>query len=1434
MVVPGWALVLVGLAAAARTGRAQPAPHDTCLKQQRDPWPGVGTLFCCGGNTTSPATAPCSRTNDRCCAEGSHSSNGGAGTSPCVATRTPQYHVRDASCAMNDPNAPFFDPVHQVYHVFWQAHLAQVDPVKKPGGGPAVGPVYGHAVSRDLVSWAHLPVSLWNDEFYDSKALYTGSATLVDGRPVIVYPGISDPPTGGTFNVAEPADRDDPLLERWIKSSRNPMMTGTSDDPSSAWQTDAGEWRFVGQTFQGGLPLYSAGRNFSSIHLIGIVKHEQGGDCMSLFPLPPTINSSPGSADAADGGHNEQPTHVMLQSGQTKLGVWKDAPIGNMSTWRDSFDVPKASAHTCGCTSPDCTANFQCGFKRLELGARYAEKDFWDPIKRRRLLWGWAVVDEGSLGLLRELQYDERLGPNLITAPLQELSQLREQPALASLSSQTIPIGGHLWLGDQLQDGQRGNQSELRISFQRPKTAVVLGVDVMAGSTGGTRNASQRVYIVYEPQESSVRVGVASGAENLTARMNATRLTVAGHNLPDPPTVAVHSVDECAERCSSAACAAWSVNHTVPAPFACVLLGSTGWDMRSDPTTQNFTSGVAGTSDAAGGIPGVAGQSDTLQLLPSDTTLDIAVYTDNTILEVYIQGGRVAMTLGLSGDRTGMDVFAFSSSHAIGSIDVAKVDVWAMKSIWTAPDAVRKQPLTRLNTDDDRAIVVAEATPAADLQAQFEVLPDDGNVGWLGADSDVSIMISGGKTGARALWIFADTYISSFNKAADQRLWSGMQMPHSTVALIDCTAAASTSTGERQCSKSPKYHYRKASDGSAQTFWLLPPDPDTHAGAIEPLLWPVAGIASRDGKTVVLLAQRILGGLNVEGTTAIVVDVTGDDPTQWPYQTTPVPSRNGTLNWFSSIFFVKPEDLDDTEVYLFGHDSTIPGGRQTILARADLAQLVQHDWSALQYWQHTGWSDTYETSEMKPLNVPSWETTCHWSSELGVWFTFDTAPDDQISLWTAVEVTGEWSSTVVYKIPGPFSGTMRNGSWLCYAAKSHPELVAKPLRGGNDVELVFSWICNTWGNDSLTIAQEFQPGGMSLSATSDFPLGIRGYWMRLMRVTAKLGAAAESTTPSKLVDYTSSRLRLPVGISPRVTKAVEARLSQVRSRVPSFAASVDGKMVVVAWGQTVDSTAGSYILAETNGRVSLVVQEGDEQALLAGVSRLVRELRLERRSATAQIPRAMRWVHNASEELWPMRGQQVSTAHYTSSLKTWSAFHQYASELAVFGTNQIEVAHINNICDENKHCVLPEQALVNFSTTLQEVGGLAVSMWFPLSLCNLSNVEEVFMKMPLLTSLLHESGWDKQSGWQTAASCARTLRKYHSNATIWAAAAAHNSSLLAQFFSELSRPELAFVSGLATHMAPVPFPQYVAQAPKRLAIRQCEHPTQSHRPYPPR
>jgi hypothetical protein len=40
-----------------------------------------------------------------------------------------------------------------------------------------------------------MPVALWNDAWYDDLAIYSGSATLVDGNPVLVYAAVGKPKT---------------------------------------------------------------------------------------------------------------------------------------------------------------------------------------------------------------------------------------------------------------------------------------------------------------------------------------------------------------------------------------------------------------------------------------------------------------------------------------------------------------------------------------------------------------------------------------------------------------------------------------------------------------------------------------------------------------------------------------------------------------------------------------------------------------------------------------------------------------------------------------------------------------------------------------------------------------------------------------------------------------------------------------------------------------------------------------------------------------------------------------------------------------------------------------------------------------------------------------------------------------------------------------
>ena len=84
--------------------------------------------------------------------------------------------------------------------------------------------------SRDFIHWTQLPVAIWNDKWWDASAVYSGSATIVNGDPVIVYPGLYAKPApkrgdesvrsghdtrNHAYAVAVPLDLDDPFLTNW-------------------------------------------------------------------------------------------------------------------------------------------------------------------------------------------------------------------------------------------------------------------------------------------------------------------------------------------------------------------------------------------------------------------------------------------------------------------------------------------------------------------------------------------------------------------------------------------------------------------------------------------------------------------------------------------------------------------------------------------------------------------------------------------------------------------------------------------------------------------------------------------------------------------------------------------------------------------------------------------------------------------------------------------------------------------------------------------------------------------------------------------------------------------------------------------------------------------------------------------------------------------
>ena len=92
----------------------------------------------------------------------------------------PIYHFMPPSGWMNDPNGPITDS-DGTHHLFYQHN---------PNGGWHEQMHWGHARTRDLVHWEHLPIALYPDSEFDKDGVYSGSAIELKGEPVLFYTGI--------------------------------------------------------------------------------------------------------------------------------------------------------------------------------------------------------------------------------------------------------------------------------------------------------------------------------------------------------------------------------------------------------------------------------------------------------------------------------------------------------------------------------------------------------------------------------------------------------------------------------------------------------------------------------------------------------------------------------------------------------------------------------------------------------------------------------------------------------------------------------------------------------------------------------------------------------------------------------------------------------------------------------------------------------------------------------------------------------------------------------------------------------------------------------------------------------------------------------------------------------------------------------------------
>ena len=123
----------------------------------------------------------------------------------------PVYHFHPPAQWNNDPNGTIF--YRGWHHLFYQHN-----PYEAKWGHMH----WGHARSRDLVNWEHLPIALWPSLEKGEEHIFSGGAVLAaDGKPRLIYTSIGKqrPPEQW---LAIP--KDDDLIE-WEKYPGNPVLT---------------------------------------------------------------------------------------------------------------------------------------------------------------------------------------------------------------------------------------------------------------------------------------------------------------------------------------------------------------------------------------------------------------------------------------------------------------------------------------------------------------------------------------------------------------------------------------------------------------------------------------------------------------------------------------------------------------------------------------------------------------------------------------------------------------------------------------------------------------------------------------------------------------------------------------------------------------------------------------------------------------------------------------------------------------------------------------------------------------------------------------------------------------------------------------------------------------------------------------------------------
>jgi len=358
----------------------------------------------------------------------------------------PMYHFMPIANWMNDPNGLI--QWKGIYHLFYQYNPA----------GVGFGSMHwGHACSRDLVHWAHLPIALApTPGGPDKDGVWSGCAVNDHGVPTLVYTGVHP-------QVQCLATSDDEMIE-WVKDPANPVIPGPPTGLDATGFRDPCVWREGQQWY---LILGSGARGVG-----GMILLYRSDDLRSWEYLGPLLEGR-----LEETGHNwECPNYVSL--GARRLLIFSPEPFRQAHYYVGTQEAYRFLPERHGL---------------LDHGGLYYAPQAFTDQRGRCITFGWllegrtreAIAEAGWAGV-QSLPRELTLGGDgdLEQRPVAELETLRRdhdhQCAIEWEGRKPLPVAG-----DAL---------ELNVRIL-PRKATVVGLELLASPDG-----QESTCLAYEPE----------------------------------------------------------------------------------------------------------------------------------------------------------------------------------------------------------------------------------------------------------------------------------------------------------------------------------------------------------------------------------------------------------------------------------------------------------------------------------------------------------------------------------------------------------------------------------------------------------------------------------------------------------------------------------------------------------------------------------------------------------------------------------------------------------------------------------------------------------------------------------------------------------------------------------------------------------------------